>query len=282
MWILLASITGMTAMAGTLPKGTHSVYSGVSYGTWSSFESKGDEKSLPQNAMVTQILSRTQYTYGIHDRFDLSIVLPVYSVSVSELSGNMFETTTGLGQTGIGSNIGLFEQNSLQITGTVGVYTGAFHAENRGRLTNIGDGSTQLRAGVSASQLWEVNSGYVNINAKGGYIFKIPSTLDFDPKYPADDVTYGLSVGGGYKGYTASVFIDGFQRLNGVDYPATSVDALDAFTALKASQLKVGLSDSITVSDWTVSGYVASSVMARNNPMDELIGGIGIGYLIQP
>ena len=282
MWILLASITGMTAMAGTLSKGTHSVYSGVSYGTWSSFESKGDEKSLPQNAMVTQILSRTQYTYGIHDRFDLSIVLPVYSVSVSELSGNMFETTTGLGQTGIGSNIGLFEQNSLQITGAVGVYTGAFHAENRGRLTNIGDGSTQLRAGVSASQLWEVNSGYVNINAKGGYIFKIPSTLDFDPKYPADDVTYGLSVGGGYKGYTASVFIDGFQRLNGVDYPATSVDALDAFTALKASQLKVGLSDSITVSDWTVSGYVASSVMARNNPTDELIGGIGIGYLVQP
>ena len=282
MWILLASMTGRTAMAGTLPKGTHSVYSSVSYGTWSSFESKGDEKSLPQNAMVTQILSRTQYTYGIHERFDLSIVLPVSSVSVSELSGNMFETTTGLGQTGIGSNIGLFEQNSLQITGAVGVYTGAFHAENRGRLTNIGDGSTQLRAGVSASQLWEVNSGYVNINAKGGYIFKIPSTLDFDPKYPADDVTYGLSVGGGYKGYTASVFIDGFQRLNGVDYPATSVDALDAFTALKASQLKVGLSDSITVSDWTVSGYVASSVMARNNPMDELIGGIGIGYLIQP
>ena len=282
MWILLASMTGMTAMAGTLSKGTHSVYSSVSYGTWSSFESKGDEKSLPQNAMVTQILSRTQYTYGIHERFDLSIVLPVSSVSVSELSGNMFETTTGLGQTGIGSNIGLFEQNSLQITGAVGVYTGAFHAENRGRLTNIGDGSTQLRAGVSASQLWEVNSGYVNINAKGGYIFKIPSTLDFDPKYPADDVTYGLSVGGGYKGYTASVFIDGFQRLNGVDYPATSVDALDAFTALKASQLKVGLSDSITVSDWTVSGYVASSVMARNNPMDELIGGIGIGYLIQP
>jgi|GEM_PF-2845989 len=282
MWILLASMTGMTAMAGTLSKGTHSVYSSVSYGTWSSFESKGDEKSLPQNAMVTQILSRTQYTYGIHERFDLSIVLPVSSVSVSELSGNMFETTTGLGQTGIGSNIGLFEQNSLQITGAVGVYTGAFHAENRGRLTNIGDGSTQLRAGVSASQLWEVNSGYVNINAKGGYIFKIPSTLDFDPKYPADDVTYGLSVGGGYKGYTASVFIDGFQRLNGVDYPATSVDALDAFTALKASQLKVGLSDSITVSDWTVSGYVASSVMARNNPMDELIGGIGIGYLVQP
>ena len=282
MWILLAAITGMTATAGTLPKGAHNVYSGVSYGTWSSFESKGNEKSLPQDAVVTQVLSQTHYTYGIHERFDVSITVPVSSVSVSELSGNMFETTTGLGQTGIGSSIGLFEQNSLQVTGAVGVYTGAFHAENRGRLTNIGDGSTQVRAGISVSQLWEVNSGYVNINARSGYIFKIPSTLDFDPKYPADDVTYGLSVGGGYKGYSASVFLDGFQRLNGVDYPAASVASMEGFTALKASQIKVGLSDSLTINEWTLSGYVASSVMARNNPMDELIGGIGIGYLIQP
>ena len=279
MWILL---TGMTATAGTLPKGAHNVYSEVSYGTWSSFESKGTEKSLPQDAVVTQILSKTHYTYGIHERFDLSITIPVLSVSVSELSGNLFETTTGLGQTGIGSNIGLFQQNNLSVTGTVGLYTGAFHAESRGRLTNIGDGSTQLRGGVAASQLWDVNSGYLNINAKGGYIFKIPSTLDFDQKYPADDITYGLSVGGGYKGYSASVFVDGFQRLNGVDYPATSVDSIEGFTALKASQLKVGLSDSIAVKDWTLSGYVASSVLATNNPMDELIGGIGIGYFIQP
>jgi hypothetical protein len=279
MWILLA---GMTAMAGTLPKGAHNVYSGGSYGTWSSFESKGTEKSLPQDAVVTQILSKTHYTYGIHERFDLSITIPVLSVSVSALSGNLFETTTGLGQTGIGSNIGLFQQNNLSVTGTVGLYTGVFHAESRGRLTNIGDGSTQLRGGVAVSQLWDVNSGYLNINAKGGYIFKIPSTLDFDPKYPADDITYGLSVGGGYKGYSASVFVDGFQRLNGVDYPATSVDSIEGFTALKASQLKVGRSDSLTINEWTLSGYVASSVLATNNPMDELIGGIGIGYFIQP
>ena len=279
MWVLLV---GMTAMAETLPKGSHSVYSGVSYGTWSSFESKGNEKSLPQDAIATQILSRTQYTYGSHERFDMSIVLPVSSVSVDNLSGGMFDTTTGLGQVGLGANMALFDQKDFSLTGSMGLYTGAFHAENRGRLTNIGDGSTQVRAGVSASQLWEVNSGYLNINARGGYIFKIPSTLEFDPKYPADDITYELSLGGGYKGYTASIFIDGFQRLNGVDYPATSVDSIEAFTALQSSQVKVGINDSITINDWTLSGYIATSVLATNNPMDERIGGIGIGYLIQP
>ena len=80
-----------------------------------------------------------------------------------------------------------------------------------------------------------------------------------------------------------NLFADGFYRLDGVDYPAPqSVDAIEAFTALKASQMKVGINDSLSFGDWTVSGYIATSVLAKNNPMDERIGGIGVGYLIQP
>ena len=274
------------ATAGTLPVGTHHIFSGVSYGTWSSFESKGSEKSLPQSAKVNQILSHTQYTYGLKDGMDVSIFVPVSNVSASGVSGNMFEPTSGIGQMGLSSNVALWNNDVINLTSRVGVSTGALHADNRGRVTNIGDGSTQLHLGLASSGLWDVSSGFVRVNARGGYIAKVPSTFDFNPKYPADDVTYGFSIGGGYQGYALNLFVDGFYRLDGVDHPASEssedVPALEAFTALKASQMKIGINDSISFRSWTVSGYIATSVLAKNNPNNERIGGIGIGYLIQP
>ena len=272
------------ATAGTLPEGTHHIFSGVSYGTWSSFESKGSEKSLPQSAKVTQVLSQTQYTYGLKDGMDISIFVPVSNVSASGVSGNMFDPTTGIGQLGVSSNLAVWNNDSIDLISRLGVSTGALHAANRGRVTNIGDGSTQLHLGLAGSGLWDVSSGYVHVNARGGYIAKIPSTFDFDPKYPADDLTYGFSIGGGFKGYNLNLFMDGFYRLDGVDHPASpdDVPAIEAFTALKASQMKVGINDSISFGDWTVSGYIATSVFAKNNPTDEMIGGVGVGYLIQP
>lgn len=269
-----------SAFAGTLPKGGQYIYSGASYGTWSAFESKGLEKSLPQGAQISQILSHTRYSYGLKEGMEVAVFLPVASVSVSEMS---VPTTTGIGQVGMASNFDLWGTDKLGVMGRVGLTTGALHAENRGKLTNIGDGSTQLHLGVAGSSVWEVSSAYVHVSARGGYIAKVPSTFDFNPKYPADDLTYGLNVGGRYKGYSLNVFVDGFYRLDGVDYPApASVDSIEGFTALKASQMKVGISESVSWNNWTLSGYVATSVLAKNNPMDEVIGGIGIGYFIQP
>lgn len=272
------------AMAGTLPEGSHQIFSGVSYGTWSSFESKGTEKFLPQSAMVKQVLSQTQYTYGIKDGMDVSIVIPVSNVSTTGVSGTMFEPTTGIGQVGVSSKWSLWNNDSIDLTSQFGLTTGALHADTRGRVTNIGDGSTQLHLGLTSAGFWNVSSGYVHVTARGGYIAKIPSTFDFNPKYPADDLTYGFSIGGGYKGYNINLFVDGFYRLDGVDHPVSSDDipAIEAFTALKASQMKVGINDSISFGDWTVSGYIATSVLAKNNPVDEMIGGLGVGYLIQP
>ena len=264
-----------TAMAGTLPQGGQYIYSGASFGTWSAFDGGGSEMSLPQGAQVSQILSQTQYSYGLKEGVEISVFLPVSSVSVSKIS---VPTTTGIGQVGMASRFDLWGTDKLGVMGRMGLTTGALHAENRDKLTNIGDGSTQLHLGLESSGLWDVSRGYVHVRARGGYIAKIPSTFDFNPKYPADDVTYGFSIGGGYQGYALNLFVDGFYRLDGVDHPASqsSVDvpAREAFTALKASQMKVGLNDSISFGDWTVSGYIATSVLAKNNPMDENYGTI--------
>ena len=277
---MLLAILLNSAFADALPQGVQSVYTGVSYGTWSAFESKGNKNSLPQNAAVSQVLSHTQYTYGIQDGIDLSLSIPVSHVSVST---GMVDAVTGIGQLGLASNIDLWQKDSLSLTGQFALSTGSLHAKDRGKLTNIGDGSTQVRAGVTVGQQWSIGSGYAYAGARGWYVFKIPSTFDFDPKYPADDVTYGIYIGGGNKGYQASIFVDGFMRLNGVDYPApASVASMEGFTALKASQMKVGINDSISWKDWTLSGYIATSVLAKNNPMDEVIGGFGLSYLIQP
>lgn len=274
-WLMMG-----VSMAGTLPKGTQAVFSGLSYGTWSAFESKEETIYLPQDAVVSQVLSHTQYAYGVHERFDVALVVPIANVSVSELSGNMFDTTTGVGQIGLTSNVGLMQEDNWSLTGIVGLFTGALHAENRGRLTNIGDGSSQARLGLSSALALPVNSGFLTVSGGAQYVAKLPSTLNFDPKYPADDVVYGLYVGGQYKGYAASIFLDGFQRLDGVDYTSSSLGNIEAFTSLKASQLKVGINDSLSFNNWTISGYVARSILARNNPMDEWIGGIGVGYVI--
>lgn len=279
-------IVNSVAQAGVLSEGSQSIYSGVSIGTWSAFESNGNTipVSKQDDLSVLQVLNHNEVTYGLMEGLDVTYVLPVSYVKVPTKQGGALEPTLGLGQLGasVQKNLWTFDQAAL--IGQAGLFTGLLHAGSRDRLTNIGDGSTQVRVGLEAANTWSIGLGFVNVRAQGQYIAKLPATFSFDPKYPGDDVAYSVNLGGGYRGYSMSIFVDGFQRLSGVNYAeSNTVDPKERFTALKASQLKVGLSDAIAISsEWSISGYVAHSVMAKNNPMDEWISGIGFHYYQAP
>lgn len=274
------------ANAGVLPEGAQNIYTGVSFGTWSAFESNGNTipVSKQDDLSVMQVLNDTQVTYGIQAGLDVTYVVPISYVKVPGKQGGALEPTLGLGQIGASVQQEFWRFDQTALTGSAGLFTGLLHAGTRDRLTNIGDGSTQVRLGLEAEDVREIGLGFIHFNAKGQYIAKLPSNFSFDPKYPADDVTYTVTLGGGYRGYSMSVFVDGFQRLSGVNYSeSNTVDPKERFTALKASQMKVGISDAIALQDgWSLSGYVAHSVMAKNNPMDEWISGIGVSYYKAP
>lgn len=274
------------AQAEVLAEGAQAIYSGISVGTWSAFESNGDTipVSKVDDLSVVQVLNYNQVSYGLEEGLDVTYVLPVSYVMVPGKQGGALEPTLGLGQAGVSVQKNLWSFDQAVLIGSTGVFTGLLHAGTRDRLTNLGDGSTQVRLGLEASNVLTMGLGFVNASARGQYIAKVPSNFSFDPKYPADDVTYTVNVGGGYRGYSMSIFVDGFQRLSGVSYAeSNTVDPKERFTALQASQTKVGLSNAISLSsEWSVSGYVAHSVMARNNPTDEWIGGVGFSYYQAP
>ena len=99
------------AVAGTLSEGTHHIFSGVSYGTWSSFESKGSEKSLPQSAKEHKYCRRHSIPAGSKTEW----TYPYLSVSNVSASGvrNMFAPTTEIA---IGvSLIGCMEQRIIDL-----------------------------------------------------------------------------------------------------------------------------------------------------------------------
>ena len=142
------------AIAGVLPEGAQSTYSGVSIGTWSAFESNGNiiPVSKQDDLSVLQVLNYNQVTYGIQAGLDVTYVLPVSYVRVPGKQG------------GVGTHVGSRTSRGVYSARILAFgtncfnwkcrrFTGLLHAGTRDRLTNVGDGTTQLRLGLQAEDV---------------------------------------------------------------------------------------------------------------------------------
>lgn len=268
-----------------------SIYSGISYGKWGQFESKGLEKSVPDT--VTNLFWYSQYSKGIHPRMDVTVAFPFQHTSIGDAAPNtdMFATSSGLRNFQIQSkyqlfgpdidSMGLFQRlssvmdgmNRVAIVG--GVSTGAWNATNRGRLTNIGEGTTDIYAGLLGEFNWIIMSSSLDLR----YWMKTPTASGAMSQYPGDDITYSydLNLNIPHVLYLGG-FVDGYYRLTGVDYPAKNVPQIEQFTALQGSQTKLGSKFGITMGGLSAHGYFAKAIHAKNNPSDEWMIGMGIGY----
>ena len=125
------------------------------------------------------------------------------------------------------------------------------------------------------------NSKWVSIEGDVRYWFRQTIGTDLDSQYPYDDITYSLNVYGSFLPKVGvGAFIEGFERLGGVDYPASS-DILEEqfWTSLNTAQTKAGLKASYFINgNWGVHCFGAYSISARNTPDNEWIAGSGVSY----
>ena len=289
--LLFGLSTAMAESAYVLNPHQQSLYSGISYGNWSEFESKGQHKKVPDT--VTNLFWYSQYSKGISNRMDVTVAFPLQytSIGASAPDTDMFESTVGLRALQAQSKyllygpdveaMGLFEKFNSIVDGigrvalVGGLSTGAWNANNRGRLTNIGEGTTDIYVGLITDVNWIIMNSAFDIR----YHLRTPTAKDAMSEYPGDDITYSydlnltlpnvLYLGG---------FVDGYYRLSGVDYPAQNVPKIEQFTALQGTQTKVGVKMG---SSWEGVGshlYFAKVIHAKNNPSDEWMIGLGMSF----
>jgi hypothetical protein len=80
--------------------------------------------------------------------------------------------------------------------------------------------------------------------------------------------------------YALGVFLEGYSRTGGLDY-SNRMEASSAqqWSALNGAQTKAGLKGSYFVSPTMgLHAFAGYSILARNNPDNEWVSGLGISY----
>lgn len=275
-----------------LQMGAYNAYLGFNYGKWSQFRATGDSSDLPAPIIDKSLMA--YYAVGVSERMDLSLTIPFQQTEMGDgaPSGEMFETTTGLSSVGVNSRILLSREGDLlpvTISGQGGFRVGSYHAESRGRLTNIGEGSIDFGGGVLIGRVLLAGPGTLWIEAGSTYWKRIPASFSGgEEKYPGDDISYNTEVGYSFHPkFGLAMVLDGYQRLTGVDYPALASDPTipeqEQWTALKGGQIKAGGKVNVYITEKiTISSSFLYSAYAINNPVDEQVIGFGVGYFRPP
>ena len=285
--VLYSLLLHSFAASNTTDVGALSLYSGLSMSHWSTYESKGQESPLPGS--FSRVISYSQYSTGLSEKIDITVSLPLY---YSYTSGGFpdtktFASTFRPGSIAVSSNLSVLdaeEGKPFSLGATMAFRSGRLHDDVKSRLTSAGEGTRDVGMGIYLSRFLSISSVSLGLKARGNYWLRSPIDSDVDPQYPGDDITYGTSVFIGFPEtrYSFELFMDGYNRISGVDYPIASeanIQREQQWTALRVAQTKLGLSSYISVSS-NISAhlYGAYSVAAKNNPIDEMVLGAGFSF----
>lgn len=292
--ILLLSAS--TAQAGdgpwTLAPGDQSAYLGLNTFRYQAFngESVGNG-TLGQG--VTAVGAVGVYTRGLGEGLEVEAVLPVERVRVNTPTDGVCtggarpadycRTTRGIGDLSVvlkGRVVDELYLSPVTVAVAAGLRSGELYADERDRLTTLGDGQTDLGGGLSVGRTALVGPGWYRVGAWGWYWYRFPNAVDSGRKIPADEISYTaeatLSL---HPRFGFGPAVQGFQRLDGVDLDQVTPGDPNAWSELKASQLQVGGKVGIySPSGPTLAIAVLKTVYARNNPSDTLVLSIGLGW----
>ena len=296
LWSLLALLTA-SSMASegpwTTSRGLHNVYLGVMGERFRCFEAKGASNAacssgIPLSAPVAKTGAKIFYRTGLGDRTDVAFSVPfVQSFATEPTTNPMLSSTTGIGLVEGRVRQRLGKIGDVGVAAATGVRTGAAHWDTRGRITNLGEGSTDLMAALYLGGTGPVAGRFHTTSMDVRYFYRLPlQQSDSLGRIPGDEVhlssvsTFAVTPQLGL-GLSA----DGFWRLWGEELDLSRLGQYgdDRWAALRASQLKLG--GRAVVYPGERRPYLQLSVMravwAKNNPVDttqvELAMGMDIG-----
>lgn len=260
------------------PKDAVTVYQSVGFGQWSNYRIREGANTTPNP--IQRFFAQTSVGYGVAQNFDIQLTLPI----IHSIFGDE-DPITGIGFAEVASKITLLQEGVAPVTASVrpAIRVGLHHAEQRGKLHNIGEGTLDFGVGLALGKLEYVGMGFYWFDMGIRYWHRVSASFDLSAP-PSPDMMFDANVGYSFHpSFAVSATVAGIQRLGGEDYPATEADSIDQWAALEITQIKTGGKLSYFATEkMTIDLVGLRSIFAINNPVDELYVGVGINYFQPP
>lgn len=276
----------------TLSSGDHALYVGGDWSRWTSYAADGEAgRELEGGVSRSSFLG--VWSVGIREGVELELRVPYHTVRVDSFdapicgaSDEMCTTSQGVGRIGGTVKFRLVDEvfrPPLTVALLVGAESGEHTARYRGRLTNLGEGQSDLLAGLSAGRTASVGAG-------GGW-YRAHLTVLYALRAGLEGTGFSALPGDELRGEAAAMVspagrlglgltVGGYQRLGGKELDAISPGEPNAWAQLATAQVRAG-------AKFMVQGQgrlpsltlgLARAVFAQNNPSDELFMSFGLGW----
>ncbi|MFT4976952.1 MAG: hypothetical protein ACI8S6_002857 [Myxococcota bacterium] len=303
--VLLCGVTSSTALAGSGPwvvgAGSTSLFAAVEAQRLTMLSTQTPDG--PVDVEVGEGLSAQGFkligTYGIQSRAEVELAVPWFRVYANrpdaELCGAL-----GLGACRTTQGIGLVQAklkgllldelfgSPVSLSTALNARYGAFTADDRERITNIGEGTFDLGPSIAVGRSSAIPSGGDwSAYAEAGWLYRFANTdsfPDLDTPVPGSEffgeIKALVSPGEGRIGLGPSV--SGLWRPWGLEWheleAAGGLADVDRFGALKIYNVRVGGELLLRGrSGMSLTTGALRTVAARNNPSDVFIFSIGLG-----
>ncbi len=295
--LLLLTLSVSFASEGpwTTAPGRSNVYIGLGYETFSEFCSGAclvggtDQNSNELPTAVNKTYVNVFWRYGLSPKWDIALDAPVAIVWTDEdLAGDAFATTKAPGIIQARARYQFVKQGEVPVSAALrfGARAGVLHFESRNRLTNVGEGSTDIGAQVSVGRsgltrvgglIWSVDAGYW----MRGYPGRSEISDYNGQRVPRNELAASSTVmlqPTGPVGFILAA--DGFYRTGGRAFSEPEWDTGSQWAELNAAQVKAGGRVMIFPTAYTPNMSVGFmySIWAKNNPSNDWVVDLGVGF----
>ena len=295
--VLLLLIASALAGDGpwTLGPRENNVFLGLDYYRYSELD-PGDGSTAPLPSPLTADAITGVWTFGLREGVEGELKVPYESVRADEpqssactgVSASFCKPTSGIGD--LGGEIKVRALNELYgppltVALSAGFRSGEAYADERGRLTTLGDGQTDVGLGASLGRTDVLGKGWYRVGFSGWYWYRFGNGTFAGHKVPADELSGSFAaMVAPVSSFALGPALSGFWRLGGVDVPDAVLTDINGFDSLNARQIQVGgkLGVYATNNGPTFSLTVLRTVYAHNNPSDTLVISAGIGWFFRP
>ena len=275
----------------TLNPGEDSLFIGVNTFRYGEFDN-GEGATSELGDGVTATGAVAVFTTGVADGIEAEFVVPYERVRVNDRQAasctnrpaDFCRHTAGIGDVSATVKFRLLNEawrSPVTVSTALGARSGELYSEHRGRLTTLGDGQTDVGAGLSLGRSDVLGSrGWYRVGAWGWYWYRFPHAGDtWADKVPADEVQYSAEATVSlHPRFGFGPAIHGFHRLGGVDLGDADLGTDNAWSQLQAAQVQVGGKVGLYADRRSYALAVTRTVWARNNPTDTLVITAGVGW----
>lgn len=295
--LLTALLASLPVLAGTgpwtLPEGDVSLYVGGEYqriGRLATSAGSWDPNGvIDVDEGLEKAGGQLIVGYGVRDRVDVELQVPYYYVAANRTDGALCSTiglrgcatTQGLGAITLrGKGLLLDELVGAPLSLALGadVRIGQQTSDTRARVTNLGEGTTDLGAYTALGRSGALGQGYWSAYLEVGGHYRFPNTDAGGEPVPGSELHADLEwLGGARPAWAVGPAITMLWRPQGGDVEGIDYSDPDRFAALNVLNVRAGGKLIVRSSARTsLSVAVFGTAYAKNNPADQVVVTAGL------